>query len=292
VTRMDAILPLRARDVARATILLRSLGRHFEELGRLWVVAPARELREVRSALHAFETTLLAETELIPELSPPTRMAGWYRQQLIKLAIAERIATPNYLTLDADVICTRHVTPDELAPDGKGLCHVIEEDLHPHWYAGSSAVLGLRPLRSGILHNVTPAVLSRRAVLDLQAHLESRARERCHRGLRQALRMRWSRNTPSWRSYLITGVPWTEYALYYTFLEATGQLIRHHSPSEQCIYAIQQSIWYADRTRFDAWQAAPLFTGSGAPWFAVVQSNTGLPPARVWAKVSPYIEPA
>lgn len=301
---MDAVLPLRARDVDRAKILLRSLRRRFTGLGRLWIVSPDRELAEIRSALQAFaspnapwELAHVAETELIPELSAPARMAGWYRQQLIKLAIAERITTRNYLTFDADVICTRAVSPRELAPDGRGLCHIIPEDLHPRWYVGSSRVLGLEPVRQGILHNVTPAVLHREAVLRLQRHLAQRAAAKQYRadwaGLRQRVQLRLIPRSQraSWRSYLITGVPWTEYALYYTYLEATGQLERYHQLSDRCIYALEHSVWYGDRRGFEHWHAAPLFSGRGAPYFAVVQSNTGLAPSLVWAKVGPYIEP-
>ena len=36
-------------------------------------------------------------------------MRGWLTQQIVKLAMAERVESDFYLTLDADVICTRTV---------------------------------------------------------------------------------------------------------------------------------------------------------------------------------------
>src|SRR5215813_6569601 len=130
---IEAILPLTARDLPRARILLASLRRHALGLRRLWVVCPpadgAQLSRELASGAAPWTTCVLPETELAPELAYASWFRGWYRQQLLKLAIAERIGTPNYLTLDADVICVRRVTPEDLAPHGKGLCHIAQADL-------------------------------------------------------------------------------------------------------------------------------------------------------------------
>jgi hypothetical protein len=221
-------------------------------------------------------------------------LRGWYRQQLLKLAVAPHVATENYLTLDADVICVRNASPEALAPGGKGLCHVIAEDLHPDWYRGSLSVLGLPAKRRGVLHNVTPAVLNRRAVLALQHHLAERAARGEFRrdltGLRQRWLMRRLRGQGEpWRLYLIVGAPWTEYALYYSFLEATDQFEAYHTLTSDCLYAVHGSVWRADAAHFASWDPAPLFRGSGAPYFAIVQSITRLPPEQVWAKVAPFL---
>jgi Family of unknown function (DUF6492) len=298
---MDAVLPVLVQDLERASILLRSLRRNFSGLGTLWVVTRPEQVAEVERVLAAqpgpWQLRVLSEVELVPEFAATRLLRGWYRQQLVKLAIAERIQTENYLTLDADVICVRAATPDQLAPEGKGLCHVIPEDLHPDWYQGSIRVLGLTPRRKGVLHNVTPAVLNRAAVLSMQGLLSERAQAGRYRadwlGLRQRFgfalaRLRKQPHIP-WRWYLMLGAPWTEYALYYTYLEATGQFDRYHRLTPDCIYAIEQSVWRAGAATFDSWDPAPLFTGSGAPYFAIVQSITRLAPERVWAKVAPFL---
>lgn len=83
-------------------------------------------------------------------------------------------------------------------------------------------------------HNVTPALLHRRAVDDLRCTLEEKiARREYSRGLR-GWKQRWhlSRTRQAGyaacRVYLMAARPWTEYALYYTFLETSGRFDRYH----------------------------------------------------------------
>jgi hypothetical protein len=302
---MDAVLPLTLRDLDRARLLLKSLERRFERLGTLWVVCPNGQAAAIEAALAPLkpsrELRVEREGQLVPELTLAPRLRGWFRQQLIKLAIYERVESDFYLTLDADVICTRRLAPESLAPDGLGLCHVIPGDLHADWYRGSEAVLGLSNAGRGGLHAVTPAVLNRRAVAELAEYLEARAARggfaRGLRGLRQRLlffrarRAERTRFSP-WRLLLTGGAPWTEYALYYTFLEATGRFDRFHRYSADCIYDVDRSIWYADRRDFGAWDPEPSFRGLGPPWFVVVQSNTRIAPADVQRKLGRYLADA
>lgn len=204
----------------------------------------------LRDFADVLDIRMLPEQRLVPELRLAPRLRGWYRQQLVKLAIYERVQSELYLTLDADVICTKHVRAEQLAPDGRGPCHVIERDLHPDWYRGSEAVLGLSGPRRGVLHNVTPAILHRRGVAELAEYLEERARRGAAasgvRGLKQRLVLWRARRCGAqafagWRLLLAGGAPWTEYALYYTFLEATGSFERFHRYHPVCIYDIERS---------------------------------------------------
>ena len=114
---MDAVLPLRLKDFERATLLFDSLTRNFPKLARLWLVCPDRHYDEVRtraqSLSHGFELRVEPETPIVPELELAEFMGGWYRQQMVKLAMAERVASELYLTLDADVVCTRRVSPEK-----------------------------------------------------------------------------------------------------------------------------------------------------------------------------------
>lgn len=299
---MDAVLPLVERDVERATILLESLDRRFSGLGTVFVVCPDRELRGIRQALArsvlAPRIRLTAETEMVPELAITPTLGGWYRQQLVKLAAFEWVETDVYLTLDSDVLCTRPVSAEDLAPDGRGLCHVIGRDLHPDWYSGSEAVLGMRARRRGVLHAVTPAVLHRRGVRALADHLDARARSGESGWDLRGVRRRWllrrartriAHRSAEWRVSLAGSTPWTEYALYFTFLEATDRFEEFHVESSACIYDVERSIWRADRSRFGAWDTEACFDGSGPPWFVVVQSNAKIPPSSVRRRVERYL---
>src|SRR5690606_42105927 len=80
-----------------------------------------------RPPLHDALPILLSEDALVPELREH-RARGWYRQQLIKLAIAERVASDYYLTFDADVVATRPITIERLLPGGRAPCTLLPGD--------------------------------------------------------------------------------------------------------------------------------------------------------------------
>jgi Family of unknown function (DUF6492) len=281
---LDAVLPLTAADSLRAQILFRSLDAFFQPLGTCYVVAPDRDAAAVRAAVPDGRYVVLRDSEVIPEIGyfrtaarlraklhlvgPPFH--GWYVQQLVKLAIADRVATPFYLTLDADVICVRPTSYEDLVRDGRALVQTTTPN-HPEWNDDAERVLGLP--RSGRQYAVTPAVLSTDAVRRLADHLQRRVRRRLRRVV-------------SWRSYLLRTLPWTEYALYHTFLEKTGLFDRYHvHGGVDAIYA--NCVWM--ESEFDEWQ--PASRGHDATFrFSVVQSATRIPPERVWAKVSTALE--
>ncbi len=300
MSELEAVLPLIPRDLERFTMLARSLERNFPALGRILVVVPDRfrdEMMEtVRRAAGGLAVEIVPEGRWVPEMESFRHLPGWYKHQLVKLAAAEFVASPYYLTLDADVICTRPTTIDDLLPGGKSACFVIREDLHPDWYAGAEAVLGLSASRRGILHNVTPVVWSKAGVLELIDHLNGVARRRAYAGGLRGVQQRFffamhaigaHRKEPPWRAWLAASRPWSEYSMYFTLLEATGRFERYHFDSDYCIYDIDRSVWW--KADFDRWDAAPLFEGSGPPYFAVIQSNTHVPTAHVWQKVARWL---
>ena len=298
MSEMDAVLPLIPRDLERFALLARSLDAFFPTLGRLVVVVPDRHHdamnMHVRRALRGIPVEVVPEGHWVPDMTSFRHLPGWYKHQLIKLAAAEFVTSPYYLTLDADVLCTRPTTALDLLPGGKAACFVIPKDLHPGWYEGAQAVLGMRAVRQGVLHNVTPVVWSTAGVLELLDHLDGVARRRAYargtRGLQQRLLLALHRTDPQsrpWRAWLAASRPWSEYALYFTLLEAKGRFDLYHFDSDYCIYDIDRSVWW--KSDYDGWDAAPLFEGSGPPYFAVVQSNTQLSPAAVWSKVSRWL---
>ncbi len=281
--------------------MARSLQKFFPGLGRLYVVVPgaafATLLPQIRRVVGILDVEVVPEERWVPEMKSFVHLPGWYRQQLVKLAAAEYVSTSYYLTLDADVVCTRAVTTTQLVPGGKAACFVIPTDEHPDWYDGAEAVLALRAPRRGVLHNVTPVVWSSEAVRELLAHLDGVARQGRYasglRGLQQRIfftlhRLGPHRHQRPWRGWLAASRPWAEYAMYFTFLEATGRFERYHFVSDCCIYDIERSIWWKSDD-FDGWDPTPLFEGSGPPFFAVIQSNTHVAPERVWQKLSPWL---
>jgi hypothetical protein len=259
--KVDGVLPLRAADCERAQILFRSLEALFEPLGTCYVVAPDRDVAAVRERVPQANCVVLADREVIPELRF-LRVHGWFAQQLVKLAIADRIRTRFYLTLDADVICVRPTRYGDLVvDDGRALVQTTPPH-HPEWNDDAERVLALP--RLGRQYGVTPAVLSSEAVAMLARHLERRVRPRLRRFV-------------SWRSFLLRNLPWTEYALYHTFVERTGAFETYHvHGGADAIYS--NCVWMEDE--FADWDPA----AASAP-FSVVQSATRIPPERVWARV-------
>ncbi|MEM9691808.1 MAG: DUF6492 family protein [Myxococcota bacterium] len=293
---MDAVLPLIGRDAPRARILFRSLERFFTGLGHVYVVMPPRDRTTVERTLRNSDIScvFVEETTVAPELSAFSHVRGWYQQQLLKLAIADWVDTPFYLTFDADVLATRAVGPDDLIRDGRALSHVDARDLHPDWYAATERLLGQPMVRRGISHNVTPAILSRDAVRRLTTAMTARVERgqyaRGRAGLKQRLaHLRFGART-NWRTYLLAGLPWTEYALYYSFLEQQGIYEQFHLERDPCIYDTERSLWKNDAEAFrEGWDPAPLFQGEGPPYFAILQSNMRIDSATIEARLAPFI---
>jgi hypothetical protein len=270
---IDAVLPVTRADAPRARLLARSLERFLEPLATCHVVAPDVDVEAVRAALPGDRYDVVPESDVVPEIGwfrataalrarlhlvgPPVH--GWFVQQLVKLAIAERVATPFYLTLDADVVCVRPTSYDDLVRDGRALVQLSPPN-HPEWNDDAERVLALP--RSGRQYGVTPAVLARAGVLELVRHLERRVDPRLRRLGRHLPRGRGRDVAASWRSFLVRNLPWTEYALYMTFLEATGRFDRHHLlAGEDALYA--NAVWM--ESQFEAWDPS----AGGAPFTVV-----------------------
>ena len=270
---LDAVLPLARKDLRRAQILLQSLDHFDAPIGNLWVVTPDANVDRVAARLAgATGLTVLADTEVIPEIAGFEALPdGWFVQQLVKLAVAERIDSAFYLTLDADVICVRAFEVADLVVDGRGISNRrTGPRFEPEWYGWAARVLEMP--ESNYVHGVTPAVLSVEAVLGLQRHLGSLF----DRG--------------SWRRYLLESVPWTEYVLYFTWLEATGRYDRYHFAGEHGADTIYgNSLWLPDQD-LASWDAEAIF-GHDVPFqFAVVQSNhPTISTDDVIARVGPFI---
>ena len=294
--RLDALLTLTLKDCDRAQLLFRSL-KLVEPLGVCWVVAPDHQLKEIRRRIPAQHVRLVPESEVAPELDfyrrarrlHPRRsrrgLRGTSIHQLIKIAMARHVETPFYLTLDADVFCVKPVRYGDLIRGGRAINRRNrDENLHPDWYNRAEVLLGLR--RSGFEHGVTPAVLSREAMVLLQEHLERRVSPWL-RVLRAGLPAgsRFYDIVGSWRSYLLRNVPWTEYSLYMTFLEANGLYDTYHfDGGPTAVYS--SCVWFAEK--FDSWDPTTTLNVADS-YFSLVQSTTGIDPRLVAEKVDKII---
>jgi hypothetical protein len=265
--RLDAVLPLLAKDLERFSILDWSFKRSVLPIRVCWVVARDTEYALVNERIAGPPYRVIRQSSLIPELEAHRDnpwVTPWFTQQLIKLSIAQLVETPFYLTLDADVVCVRSFTYDDVIVDRKAVVRRTTALLHRDWYEWVARVL--EAPQSMRTHGVTPAIFATEAVLKLQAHLAAMA----------------ARSAPgadlTWRSHLLDRLPWTEYALYHSYLEHTGQFDSYHvDAGESALYDMDQSI---EMPSLDV--EAESRPGR---YFVVVQSNTGIAPALVFAKV-------
>ncbi len=297
--KFDAVLPLALRDFERFRILHASLSRASEDMGTCWIVTPDQEYPALAAKVSGKNYRVVPESRIVPEFRSFPSVEGWYKQQMIKIAIAAEIKTEFYLTLDADLFCTRPLRYSDLVQDGRAPCFVGQHGKYPEWYGWAERVLKLP--WPGEFHNVTPAVLSRAAMLKMQRHLSELAgnREGISENERRSSKLGFSaqrlwngwfsnaRQQRPWAVYLLGNLPWTEYSLYYTFLEATGQFEKYHVRSESCLYSKDRCLWTTDQVdTWDPWTKA----GEDDPaFFLVIQSNTGIDPRLVWQKLQPLL---
>lgn len=300
---IDAVLPLILRDMERAEFLFESLAKKFSGLRKIWIVCPDAQVDQISARLKGqtfpFEISIEPELKIVPELTLRPKLSGWFRQQLIKLAMFDKVDSDLYLTLDADIVCTRNLTADQLIGNGKGACHISSECKFANWYSRARDVLDLRNHGPAVMHNVTPALLHRGAVAELKGVIEEKiSKGKYSRGFKRAMRQRWllwslrkNNKYASWRIFLTAAFPWTEYALYFTFLEATGRFEKYHSRTDYCIYDIEHSLWEAKDTLLpEDWDPSPAFRGEGPPWFIVGQSNTGISAAVMRERLAPLLD--
>jgi len=259
-----------------------------------WVVTPDEDFAVLAAAITDARYTLVRESEIVPEFRSFQKLNGWFKQQAIKIAIARLIKTKFYLTLDADLVCWKMLRHSDLVRHNRAGCYIQPSDLHPEWYKSSERVLRLP--RSGACHGVTPAVLSRKCMLMMQKHLSHLAEHNllvtewldCHRSLSpQASRSTKATDSRPWVVYLLMNTPWTEYSLYYTFLEATEKFDAHHFRTEHCLYSTN-SLWHANQV--SSWDPHGRPARDDHSFFLVVQSNSGVASGYAREKLARYLD--
>jgi len=301
---VEAILPLTESSARRAALLLLpSLAANYESLDRLWIAAPAKQLEAVAAQVAAVappRTKFISDEELLPELATLNRWGlpppgGWYRQQVIKLAISERMEGMFYLTLDDDVIAVnrfsdRDILRDERAPrdqdrTGYRAKTAAEPDENAAWMQASAWLLDAPPLN--YQPDLTPSILSRKAVQGLIDRL---------RECRDPVARRWrvaaavARGTGrvglnGWKGRLLAhNVPWTEYTLYDTHLESSNSFfLWHYIPDDFRVLGNAYFSW--TRAQFDAWKPRTHDGAGRRLLFNLVQSRSGISPEEVVARV-------
>jgi hypothetical protein len=290
---MQAILPLIRPNTASACILVHSLSRFAPWLSRLHVVCPDRDVDYYTKGFAGFSfVSVIPESRLFPESRTYTRVAryfkparglfasrqfsGWYLQQVLKLAAPGIVDSEFFLTLDADTVAIRPIALDELIQNRRAICvRYRNPEVHPEWYEASARILGIP--RTDYRHGVTPAILSTEAVRMLTKHLED-----CRREIKGgALNPGRFLSKRSWRSILMREQGWTEYSLYFSFLENQGLFEDFHfEASGNPLY--NNSVFTSDYLKYLEEDSQPEWQEGNRSAFTVLQSTLNLEIARTW----------
>jgi hypothetical protein len=297
------------QDLQRAKLLLETFDRFFnkESLEQFIIVTPAKDLSLVRTTIashvDALKIKIIDENEICPEFrnNPdttdtwPKPNQGWFKQQLIKLAIFEYVKTQFYMTLDSDVIFTRDFDSSSLIHKGKAALSVQKEGDFVDLYCPKTAAheVLVRQNRYKKVEPIlrhkrkkqyldqwygeTPVLLNRQIVKLLVDHIEST----------------WGK---AWRQTLLEKLPWTEYPLYFVFAECEGILERYYEPGNaDSVLMLNKSLWvpaheYREHRDLSSWNPELVFGDQGQGIAVAVQSYLGYSVEKIVAKVRPFIQ--
>jgi len=293
-------------ELERAAILLDSVVRHVprEEISRFFIVTRPGDLGVVQSRFGPYvercRLIFIDENSLFPALrhDPPTPNLwphpglGWHRQQILKLMAHQIVDTPFYMTLDSDVIFTKPFRTNNFVTDRRSLINTetdsdyarlygsdfgaTEAKVKQCRYTDAEHLLTLKRTNSSLWYGETPVILSRVLVHNLLTHLEET----------------WGR---PWSQVLLDNLAWTEYALYFTYAEASGRLDKFHRAGDcDTVMNFSQSLWwgpdhYRDHRTLDSWPVNEVFASTAPGCCVVVQSYVGYDPAHVRMRVEPFI---
>jgi hypothetical protein len=316
---IDVIVPVAARDVERLSrLMVPSVLSWFEPLGTLWIGTRDDDYKAVRNRFSGIrQIEVVPETAVVPEFRlfegpvgfvagqatsrltsalQELRLAsrayrlnlvrsGWFRQQLVKLAFAEWVETPFYLALDADILCVRPTKFSDLVENGRAVVQSGESSRFSSWPVWATRVLEVSPPKPR--HVFTPAILAADAVRRMTEMIASKpfGWRRCIASPLNAIGPRL-KSPKNWRSRLLFDLPWTEYALYFTYLDALGLFDRYHyEPKERRLFG--STLLASDD--WSAWDPGIAFAPGQPFHFTVVQSNQHIPPDEVYERIGPYV---
>jgi hypothetical protein len=252
----------------------------------LLVVCPPEETdtvaRLVAPVADDLRIHIVSEDDICPDatrsVDPKTGLTrGWYAQQILKLAAADRVTTPFYLTLDSDIVCFRKLSSADLIDeDGRGLfgteCAQTYVDLYNPVFAAKEARAKER--RIGVSTELLGFPYEERydgrfpSETPVLYHAES-MREMCGRLSEQHDRQ--------WSEVLSGTTGWTEMALYMSYVENVGRLEEvHRLGGHNSVLHLDGSVWhvaerYRDARPYDAAHFEALRDGDEG-YFVAIQS--------------------
>lgn len=266
---IDCVLPIKKSDLGRFLNLHSTIEKYFKCEGTIYVITLDKEFAHIGNYFKQIGKpySVFPEGEIAPCFrSGGTKLPGWWKQQLLKIAIVDKVQTPYYLTLDADCLIVREIHEGDLIRGGKGRVQYTGNEYFPQWYVKSCDVLRVKKRPENAVM-VTPFLFSTTIVKSLVGRLcEIKAPRFSH-----------------WTNYLASRIGWSEYSLYHTWGVHIGLWETHHESKSS--HLIGNSIWKPDEVL--KWEARNSFEQEKF-LFSVIQSTAGLSAAWVRDRIGAY----
>jgi len=278
--KIQFISPISIKDAQRATIMLKSINKFFEpeSLESLVLLVPDKELFEnlIKSLNLNFPVEIIKETDIIPEkdLKKYNAKTGWIKQQLLKMMAAHIVRTKFYLCLDADVICFKKADYQSLVRAGKPITTIEPKSKHLRWWKDSAYVLRIPESKSNRGIGATPSILIKDEVINMMNHIEKTYK----RSFINVLCNWW------WTESYFLKRNWTEYSLYWSYLEYSQKSSLHSD--EEDVYG--KSIWKSDKSDITEETFKTIFSQRNTGYFTVCQS-TRIPDSTVFEMAAKYL---
>lgn len=297
--KLSAILPLCIRgsynidDLGRTEILFKSLSVFAESklFDEILIVCPDNEVDIITDKCTNWSKLnihVVSEEILIPELKTYPHVRGWRKQQMIKLAAPRMLDCDYFVTLDADAICLKPISQNNLLPNGKALLQYELRSRHPKWWRSSARILNMSvnigDPEKGM--TVTPAILSSKLCLlateEIEKHWKGKGT-----WVDRLCRLHNPKLLSNWTLYRFRRAKWTEYSLYYLCALKHGVLNKYHVTAGT--KETPQLLLFHGTPTFEEWDEAKSFSNDDLHLFCVVGSKSRLDPDTVWKRVKPFI---
>jgi hypothetical protein len=263
MNKISAVVPVAPWDLMPSQLLFKSLNKYFdpESLDMVFIVFPDKPVMEelLESLNLRFRYTVINEEDIIPVEDYPLfkKRKGWFRQQIVKMYISKRVRTEYYICLDSDLLCIRPTAYHDLIKNGKPGINIESKAVHDYWWKQSQMVLKFpeSPHATGMSSSTNIFITDE--TKDLIAYIEKTYRKSFSRAL-----LNWF-----WTDSYIFRKQWTEYKLYWLFIEHKNK-VDAYDPNNK-IWG--KSIWKITE-RVDEELFKEIMSPSNEGYFIIWQS--------------------
>lgn len=276
------------------------------KIEEILIIASGEDLEKIADSKHQLldklPIELLAEEEICPFLKYPIDTSngkgwqGWRVQQVLKMEAAKRVTTETYLILDDDIVATRELDSSDFFRSGRLAMTPISprHDAHPKWLESSRNILKMpieEQSKGALVMNVTPQLIVTSEMNNLLAHVAQQWRiddpskwllnisnvhfqptrsPMANKALKRIENL-FSKRLGEQATNRMAN--WTEYTLYWTFLQMNGVEWKYYDPDPP--HLSDTGIWtnsQANELDLDIW-IAKTFEQKHKHAFAVFSSK-------------------